>query len=246
MDSASFIPGNSKLMSKIIKASKGQRDAMFFASRRMNLISDLLGIPTAITSAILGSTLLSSKNSDHTWIKYFCASIAFVNIMLLTIQKVARPGEFGEMYQSYGRKWELFALNILSMRKWKTSDVYEDDDQPTSLSTSLIEKYNNMIEQSPLLPRWALNRFKESNDDLSSDEEDDAVIRHRHITIPDMTSLRNQLQRELSKKQIQGNKTKTSECEEPLQLSSTITIKSHEIRTSCPELSDVKTSKEID
>lgn len=172
-----------KLFSKIVKASKGQRDAMYFAARRMNLINDLLVIPTVITSAILGSTLIGSNIASNSWAKYFCASIAFVNVMLVTIQRVSRPGEYGEMYQSYGRKWELFALNMLSARKWKTGEE-SNSERPAGPPASLVEKYNNMIEQSPLLPRWALSKFKECNEGLSSDDEDGDILK---VSIPHMS-----------------------------------------------------------
>lgn len=177
---------SAKLFSKIVKASKGQRDAMYFAARRMNMINDLLVIPTVITSAILGSTLIGSNIASNSWAKYFCASIAFLNVMLVTIQRVSRPGEYGEMYQSYGRKWELFALNLLSVRKWKTGEA-DSEKTPVQQSSSLVEKYNNMIEQSPLLPRWALSKFKECNEGLSSDDEDGDMLKvsipHTSITL---------------------------------------------------------------
>lgn len=161
-----------RLLGKIIKASKGQRDAMYFAARRMNMVKDFLVVPTLITSAIMGSALMTSRVSDIPWMKWACASIAFVNALLLTVHKITRPGELGELYQIYGRKWELFALNVLSMRKWQTQ--LKDDDKDINHDTSqLITRYNNMIEQSPLLPRWALSRFKASNEELSSDDEDD-------------------------------------------------------------------------
>jgi len=195
----------SKLMSRIIKASKGQRDAMYFASRRMNLVNDLLAIPTVLTSAVLGSTLLSQQANHVVWIKYFCASIAFLNALLMTIQKICRPGEYGEMYQAYGRKWELFALNILSMRKWKTGDAESADTkdiQDASLSAQLVEKYNNMIDQSPLLPRWALSRFKECNENLSSDDEED--MHEIELASSPRTSLKKDLdfKRPVSRKRI--------------------------------------------
>ena len=165
-----------KLLGKIIKASKGQRDAMYFAARRMNLIKDFLVVPILATSALMGSALLTSHVSDVPWMKWACASIAFTNALMLTIQKITRPGELGELYQTYGRKWELFALNVLSMRKWQLKDRDDKDDHMIHDAGNLITRYNTMIEQSPLLPRWALSKFKASNEDLSSDDEDVEAI----------------------------------------------------------------------
>lgn len=160
-----------RLLGKIIKASKGQRDALYFAARRMNMIKDILVVPTLITSAILGSALMTSHVGDYPWMKWTCASIAFLNALMLTIHKISRPGELGEIYQTYGRKWELFAMNVLSMRKWQTQ-LKDTDTDINHDASQLITRYNSMIEQSPLLPRWALSKFKASNEDLSSDEDD--------------------------------------------------------------------------
>lgn len=174
---------NIKIINKIIKASKGQRDAMYFAARHMNLVNDSLTIPIVVTSAVLGSTLLSMQSTKAFWLNWLCSGIAFLNALMMTIQKIVRPGEYGETYQSYGKKWELFALDVLSTKRWRTID---DNNDKSQLYTVLIEKYNTMVDQSPLLPRWALSKFKECNEDLSSDDESDEI---NEIHLPAITSI---------------------------------------------------------
>ena len=168
-----------RLVTKIVKAAKGQRNALFFVSRKMNLINDLLAIPSIVTTAIMGSTLLSSHAQDQTWVRYMCACIAFVNVLIITLQRVSRPGELGETYQTYGRKWEMFATNTLSAVKWSVPST----DSGAVPTQALIEKYNIMVEQTPLLPQWALAKFKQCNDGLSSDEDEEPVP-HVMVHVP--------------------------------------------------------------
>ena len=59
------------------------------------------------------------------------------------------------------------------MRKWQ---LKERESEIIHETGQLISKYNTMIEQSPLLPRWALSKFKASTEDLSSDEDNDENV----------------------------------------------------------------------
>lgn len=191
-------PYRRHLLQKLGTASKGQRDAMYYAAKRMKMISDMLSIPIVITSAFMGSALLSEQ-VNILWAKYVCASIAFLNTLLLTIQKVTRPGERGEMYQSYGRKWDIFSKKVLTIEKWGCEDpdqimilmnqlddnggevrkedgliIARQSEKGINVITGLVQRYNAMIDQSPLLPDWAtMTKFQEVNDDLSSTSSSD-------------------------------------------------------------------------
>lgn len=224
-----------KIIQRVIRASVGQRDAMFAVAKKMNFISDMLTIPTAVFSALAGSSILSS-NKIPIWLSYLCAVLAFINMILLTIQKTARPGDNGQLFQTYGRKWDLFAINIKTL-KWTSTDPFTPFSIPAfpgaqsqqhiqsalfnhppgltfmqspgalpatgstvfprNASTqwyfqspvnpvpqnnntqqqvdvdSLLERYNELVEQSPLLPKWALERYQQTNNDISSDEDSD-------------------------------------------------------------------------
>jgi hypothetical protein len=183
---------NYKLRNKIIKAARGQRDAMFHVARRMNILNDALVIPNLVTSTLLGSILLSSQVQS---VKILCSCIAFLNVFLITLQKVLKPGEKGELFQTYGRKWDLFALGLSVTHRWKNAlstlpnnnnNIDNGDNSSCNIhSASMIEKYNNMIDQSPLLPRWAIDQCKDSNDALSSDEDEELDL----LTIKDETHL---------------------------------------------------------
>lgn len=159
-----------RIVSRIVRAARGQRDAMFFAARRMNLANDLIDIPVLLTAALLGSALLTTRTDSALWLQYVCAGIAFTNVLLLTVQKVVRPGEQGATFQAYGRKWELFAVGIIAGRRWRT--VRDEEEQRAA--AVLVDKYNSMVEQSPMLPEWALARFEECNDALSSASDDES------------------------------------------------------------------------
>lgn len=177
-------PTTNRLLNRIIRAARGQRDAMYLSARKMNLANDLLTVPTVVFSALLGSSVLTSRAPQ--WLMYTCSILAFLNVVLLTVQKVTRPGEYGQTYQTYGRKWEIFVMNAMAQQKWGAHSSAHVSEwgavQMEAMTEEMIERYNEMIDQSPLLPRWALTYYKESNEDLSSDDDDDAVDPQMAIT----------------------------------------------------------------
>jgi hypothetical protein len=175
---------DSKLVRNIIKASKGQRDSMYVAARRMNLVNAWLAFPTVIASALLGTTVLTQNPDRNGWSRYTIAVLAFLNVALLLVQKVYRPGEAGEAFQAYGRKWEVFALGLLAARKlqanpkrfdsFRREETEGGEDDMDSAQSALLDKYNAMIEQSPLLPSYA---FTPVHDELSSSDEEENEAR---------------------------------------------------------------------
>lgn len=92
----------------------------------------------------------ANSRADHAW-QYLLASLAFVNAMLIGLQKTLRPAENGEMFQVVARRWGAFLRQLVAYKQTTPTSSYSQ--RKVRL---YITQFAMLMENSPLLPQHFL------------------------------------------------------------------------------------------
>jgi hypothetical protein len=84
-------------------------------------------------------------------LQVFLASLAFLNAILLGLQKSLRPSENAEVFQLAARKWGAYLRKVVAYKQ--TTQQYS-----SKKVKFFVSQYNLMTENAPMLPRWLLKR----------------------------------------------------------------------------------------
>jgi hypothetical protein len=91
------------------------------------------------------------------WYQYLLASMAFANAILAGLQKMLRPSETSESFQSVARRWGSLLRQVVSHRNTNCSATTADPWRARRLRTFVVT-YSTLIEHSPFLPQWLLHK----------------------------------------------------------------------------------------
>ncbi len=173
---------NKQIMMELITESTSMETKMLQASKHYYLISNLIFFPSIILNTFIGSIVLSfncyvgggeaciingqvdinclqnnlgnlniGDTTTVVFMQYFLAALAFLNAVLIGAQKAIKPGEQGEMFQLMARRWGAFLRQMVA---------YKQTTSTTNIKSrkvrSFLNVFNNLVENSPLLPRWLL------------------------------------------------------------------------------------------
>ena len=179
---------NKKIMNELITESTNMETKMLQASKYYYFISHVIFFPLIILHTFIGSFILSfncyvgggetciidgkvdinclQNNKDNLRVsrstvlvvEYVLAALSFVNTILIGAQKAMRPAEKGEMFQLMARKWGSFLRQMVTYKQ-TTSTV----NIRSRRVKSFVVTFNNLVENSPLLPRWLLRTSRHGN-----------------------------------------------------------------------------------
>lgn len=210
---------NKKIMNELIHESTSMETKMLQASKYYYFLSNLIFFPSVILNTFIGSVVLSincyigggqtciingvvdtgclEDNVDNLKLnqntrlimEYFIASLAFFNAILLGTQKAVRPSEKGETFQLMARRWGSFLRQMVTYKQTTTT---------SNISSSKVRKFvttfNNLMENSPLLPQWLLRTRHKKNTSSGSKERlnstADAIKASHHKSDVSLTPMR--------------------------------------------------------
>lgn len=111
------------------------------------------------------------SRTERAW-QYLLASLAFVNAMLIGLQKTLRPAENGETFQVVARRWGAFLRQLVAYKQTTPTSSYSQ--RKVRL---YITQFAMLMENSPLLPQHFLRarRSRQSLDGPRAPGADAAI-----------------------------------------------------------------------
>jgi hypothetical protein len=191
-----------KVLLELITESQNMETKMLKASKTYYYISYLIFFPSMFLNTFIGSLMLVisepqwslSKDKDCTGeapslapsaastlsmskeikgrLQYFLASLAFVNAVLMGIQKTIRPAEKAELFQVAGRRWGAFLRKLVAykhtIRYRAVIDRHHQSchgRQPVVPNLNakvnhLVASFSVLVENTPMLPHWLLKKTR--------------------------------------------------------------------------------------
>lgn len=99
----------------------------------------------------MDDSAIESAQTITTWKSYVLAGIAFLNAILIGIQKTIRPAEKSETFQMNSRRWGCLLRQMVVYKELTRRKAYS-----VMQMRNFLSQYQMLVENCPNLPGWLI------------------------------------------------------------------------------------------